>query len=72
MRSSKPYINVTSDFINKIKCNNSLPRDANLGRVDVVGLNLSIPYKTGLKTLRQKDILKTFQLKILLKKRDLF
>ena len=44
----------SSDFINKIKCIHSLPRDAILGRVDVVGMYLSVPYKIGLNdALRQ-------------------
>ena len=53
MLNGKSYIKVSSDFINKIKSIHSLPRHAILGRVDVVGLYSSIPYKTGLKTLRQ-------------------
>ena len=39
----------SSDFINKINCIHSLPRDAILGRVDVVDMYLSVPYKIGLK-----------------------
>lgn len=53
MRNGKSYIKIISDFINKIKCTHSLSRDAILGRVDVVDLYSPIPYKTGLKTLRQ-------------------
>ena len=76
MQNGKSYIKVSSDFINKIKSIHSVPRDTVSGKAGVAGLYLRIPYKTGLKTIRQtlekKETLKTFQLKILLKQPDLF
>ena len=54
MRSAKSYIKDTGNFLNKLKELGSVPQNALLVTVDVVGLYPSIPHQDGLDTLSIK------------------
>ena len=54
MRSAKSYIRDTGDFLNKLKELGSVPQNALLVTVDVVGLYPSIPHQDGLDALSIK------------------
>ena len=51
MGSAKSYIRDTGDFLNKLKELGSVPQNALLVTVVVVGLYPSIPHQDGLDTL---------------------
>ena len=51
MWNGKSYIKESSDFINKIKSINSLPRYAIIVKVDALGLYLLTPFEAELKAL---------------------
>ena len=55
MWNGKSYIKESSDFINKIKSINSLPRDAIIVKVDALGLYLLTPYMNLRKNRHSKD-----------------
>ena len=55
MKSGVSYIKDTNNFLFKVK---------NLGKIDVVGLYLSIPHDEGLEVLRKQLNESLFQLKI--------
>ena len=54
MRSAKSYIKDTGNFLNKLKELGSVPQNALLVTVDVVGLYPSIPHQDGLDALSIK------------------
>ena len=54
MRSAKSYIKDTGDFLNKLNELVSVPQNALLVTVDVVGLCPSIPHQDGLNALSIK------------------
>ena len=54
MKSGKPYVKDTGDFLEEIKSLGRIPEDAVLVTADVVGLHPSIPHDAGLKALYEK------------------
>ena len=54
MRSAKSYIKDTGNFLNKLRELGSVPQNALLVTVDVVGLYPSIPHQDGLDALSIK------------------
>ena len=70
MRSAKSYIRDTGDFLNKLKELGSIPQNALLVTVDVVGLHPSIPHQDSLDALSIKlenEKIKRFLRRIYLK-----
>ena len=54
MKSGKPYVKDTGEFLEKIKSLGRIPEDAFLVTADVVGVYPSIPHVVGLKAIYEK------------------
>ena len=54
MKSGKPYVKDTGEFLEKIKSLGRIPEEAFLVTADVVGVYPSIPHDVGLKAIYEK------------------